>query len=269
MLIAEIHGKVIPEAQGDEDQLTSAVFGHLRYVPPGRFWTRLFSRAMSPPVGGQCLSVQQVAAESGRNLDSFDSLEIHFWPSHPDLGEPDMAMCFTGRRQKPLVVLVEAKLFSPIGGCGQGNQLVRYLRITDDLTRLQPPLPGDALVLVVYLTRKEAITEVQDSLAIYGNTPANRRRLFRLQWQDVCQVIEETLQEPEQPLARRVLTDVDEFLRRRGLNYFNGFWPVEGLKDVQSVDGSFYRPDAIFSGFRLVDGLAEVRVVRGGWCHGN
>jgi hypothetical protein len=34
MLIAELHGKVIAEAQNNEDCLTSWVFGHLRYLPP-------------------------------------------------------------------------------------------------------------------------------------------------------------------------------------------------------------------------------------------
>jgi hypothetical protein len=37
MLIAEIHGKRFPEAEGQEDWLTSAVFGHLRHIPPGVF----------------------------------------------------------------------------------------------------------------------------------------------------------------------------------------------------------------------------------------
>jgi len=35
MLIAEIHGKRFPEAEGQEDWLTSAVFGHLRHIAPG------------------------------------------------------------------------------------------------------------------------------------------------------------------------------------------------------------------------------------------
>ena len=33
MLLAEIHGKTLAEGRNGEDYLTSAVFGHLRYVP--------------------------------------------------------------------------------------------------------------------------------------------------------------------------------------------------------------------------------------------
>ena len=275
MLIAEIHGKVVPETQGDEDQLTSAVFGHLRYISPGRFWAAFFGQAMSLGINGQCLSVAQVAAENGRSIESFETIEIHFWPNYRGLGRPDMAICFTGRNQKPLLVLVEVKLYSPIGGIGEHNQLVRYLKIMDDIRRLQAPIPDEALALVVYLTRKEAISDVQDSLAIYGDSPENRRRLFRLQWQDVYQVIGDILRDwnshspCESPMVRRILIDVGEFLRRRGLSYFNGFRPIADLDSIRYVHGSFFEPEAIFQGFRLVAGMPDVRVVRGGWCNGN
>lgn len=34
MLLAEIHCKIVREALDNEDYITSAVFGHLRYIPP-------------------------------------------------------------------------------------------------------------------------------------------------------------------------------------------------------------------------------------------
>jgi hypothetical protein len=45
MLIAETRGKSAAEVQNNEDYLTSAVFGHLRYVPPNAFWRELFAQA--------------------------------------------------------------------------------------------------------------------------------------------------------------------------------------------------------------------------------
>jgi hypothetical protein len=47
MLLAELHGKRFPEAEGQEDWLTSAVFGNLRHIPPTAFWSSLFERALS------------------------------------------------------------------------------------------------------------------------------------------------------------------------------------------------------------------------------
>lgn len=38
MLLVEIRGHALNAAIGDEDYLTSVVFGHLRYVPPSVFW---------------------------------------------------------------------------------------------------------------------------------------------------------------------------------------------------------------------------------------
>jgi hypothetical protein len=49
MLVAEVHGKRVAEAQDAEDYLTSAVFGHLRYIPPSVFWPDLFALATGLP----------------------------------------------------------------------------------------------------------------------------------------------------------------------------------------------------------------------------
>jgi hypothetical protein len=49
VLLAEIHGKTLEVARDNEDYLTSAVFGHLRYVAPGLFWDELLKRAKGLP----------------------------------------------------------------------------------------------------------------------------------------------------------------------------------------------------------------------------
>ena len=46
MLLAEIRGHAAPEIAGNEDYLTSTVFGHLRYVSMAPFWEAFFSRSV-------------------------------------------------------------------------------------------------------------------------------------------------------------------------------------------------------------------------------
>jgi hypothetical protein len=82
MLIAEIHGKRFPESEGQEDWLTSAVFGHLRLIPPPVFWPGLFERALTietPPislsselsrVGVEVNAIQTLKQCSGRTAGS-------------------------------------------------------------------------------------------------------------------------------------------------------------------------------------------------------
>ena len=49
MLLAEILGKRLEATRNSEDYLTSAVFGHLRYIEPGLFWDTLFAKAGGIP----------------------------------------------------------------------------------------------------------------------------------------------------------------------------------------------------------------------------
>jgi hypothetical protein len=75
MLVAEIHGKRVHEVQDREDYLTSAVFGHLRYIQPGLFWACLFGRALSSPIDGCERSLAQIAKAEGREVGAASSAE--------------------------------------------------------------------------------------------------------------------------------------------------------------------------------------------------
>jgi hypothetical protein len=66
--------------------------------------------------------------------------------------------------------LVEAKLHATKSGLGEDDQLARYLRILDSLADLRPPLPADAITLVVYLTTIDSRNELIDSLTEYGDS---------------------------------------------------------------------------------------------------
>jgi len=238
MLLAEIHGKYDAAIRDNEDYLTSAIFSHLRYVPPGPFWLAFCSRAKTLPIQGVEESLTAVLGEE-YSPTRYETLDVRFWPKSAGLGEPELAICFTGSGQAPLVVLVEVKLWSPKSGHGEHDQLMRYLRIADSIDHLMPPVPPNATVVVVYLTPREASSEVQDSLSVYGDTASSRRRLFRLQWQDVIEAISEVIP-GESGIGRLLLNDVREFLRKRGLEYFRGFGLPTAIDSLCEKCGSFF-----------------------------
>jgi len=85
MLVAEAHGKVCEAAQGHEDSLTSAVFGHLRYVRPGRFWEKFLGAAKGMPGSdgiaitlGQALKDAGVAVEASLTKENVRKYPIGY-----------------------------------------------------------------------------------------------------------------------------------------------------------------------------------------------
>src|SRR3954452_21752230 len=91
MLVAEIYRKGFEEARNHEDYLTSAVFGHLRYLPPGIFWEDLFKLAKGmPSVDGAEANLAEAAAAVAAPVCRYRQLRVHFWRNHPEWGEPDL-----------------------------------------------------------------------------------------------------------------------------------------------------------------------------------
>ena len=172
-----------------------------------------------------------------------------------------MAVCFTGGGQPPLVLLVEVKLWSLKHGEGDQDQLKRYLDIADDLAHL-PEMPESAVAIVVYLTPRESFSEVMESLRIYGDTPGNQARIFRLHWSSVTECIGEALNGAS-GLDRLILSDVRSFLQAQGLERFSGFKTVSGLPGLPSGDGGFYQSRSRFSGFHVVEGSELLESIRG------
>jgi hypothetical protein len=166
------------------------------------------------------------------------------------------------------VILVEVKLWSPKSGHGENDQLMRYLCIADDLHNLEPTVPADSTAVVMYLTPRDSTAEVRESLCIYGDSDSSRRRLFRLQWQDCVDAAEQCIPR-ETDQNRVIVSDVMGFLRQRGLEYFNGFCLVNGLEQLEASHGPFYTEGRAFDGFEQVQGIGEVKVVKGAWCNGN
>lgn len=262
-MLAEIHGKYDLAVRDHEDYLTSTVFSHLRYIAPGPFWQELLSRAMTVPINGTEHSLCSAIGDK-HEPRRYEFLDVHFWPRAVGLGEPELAMCFTGGNQEPLVLLVEVKLWSAKSGDGEHDQLMRYLRIADSIELLQPAIPPNAAVVVLYMTPREALNEVRESLEQAGDTDQNRRRLFRLQWQDMIEAIDAILLNESQ-FNQRILADVRDFLRVRQLEYFRGFRTTMAVNELQVGCGLFYLHQNAFYGFQAVRSLSNVAIVRGAW----
>jgi hypothetical protein len=262
MLIAELHGKVVAEAQNNEDCLTSCVFGHLRYLPPAVFWEQFLSCAITVPIDGESRSLTDVLGEQQIYISQYSDLTVNNWLSHPKFGEPDLALLFSGGGMQPLVILIEAKLWAEKSGVAENDQLGRYLRSSSDLGSFNPPLPTSAKVALIYLTPRESLSEVMETLALCDDIEA-RELLFRVQWQDVIDAAERSLSSERNSLHRLILTDVAEFLRRRGLEYFKGFSTDSSLPLLNEKEFAFYsRGTRAFSTPNLPDCF---QIQRGEW----
>lgn len=264
MLVAEIHGKYVPEARNFEDYLTSAVFGHLRYIKPGAFWDGLFEIAKSQPIESKAITVsERIRKVIGCPLSSFATLEAIFWPEHKE-GIPDLVLHFSGNQSRSVVILVEAKLTATKSGTGEHDQLARYLRILDSLGGLRPPVPSDALALAVYLTATDSRAEIIESLVQHGDTEEARSRLFHLQWQDVIRAVDMT--SPSSELEALILDDVRRFLRKRSLEYFSGMEDATKIPAVIEADGDFLKNEPLFDLDSIPTGLD---IIDERWMHAN
>jgi Holliday junction resolvase-like predicted endonuclease len=233
MLIAEIHGKRFPEAEGQEDWLTSAVFGHLRHIPPGIFWPDLFNRAFT--IGENPSSLYSRVCAAGVQLANYSDLDILFWKCFDGYGEPDIILQFSGGTQAPLIVIVEVKLNSGKSGVGEDDQLKRYLELMDDRAAFFPASKVNTdQCYLVYLTRNFAKMEIEDSVnrSVESGKKDAAERLYGLQWQDVLECAEAIRD------SRSLLEEVAEFLKRRGFEAFRGFnsW----VPPLKSASGAFY-----------------------------
>lgn len=231
MLIAVIHGKRFPEAEGQEDWLTSAVFGHLRHVAPGAFWADLLDRARTVGTG---VSLYSRISADGIRLDRYSKLDIHFWRSWENYGEPDLILCFSGGNQSPLIIAIEVKLDSGKSAIGENDQLKRYLQLLDDRDALRLLFPESNHRYLIYLTRIFPKLEIEDSIRVAVNAGIGdaQDRMFGLQWQDVLE--SSSANSAGEPL----LDEVAQFLKIREFEAFRGFrFPPA---DFEQISGAFY-----------------------------
>lgn len=276
MLVAEAHGKVVAEARDDEDYLTSAVFGHLRYIPPSIFWGNLLGRARGMQ---ECTSLADAVRSRGACVDEYTRLETHFWPRHLSLGEPDLILHFSGEGLPSLFVLIEVKLWSGKSGFGEKDQLARYVRLLDELETLGFKVEKDDVKLLVYLTPRESSVELEESLRAITESESARNRMFRLQWQDIAETARQSAAKPLPNYAEKatvtwaphILEDVSSFLDRRNLTFFRGFARKDDLVDLVPMAIVFSAPAAacssFFKGMSEYPDLQLCDVEKGRWTH--
>jgi hypothetical protein len=263
MLLAGICGKASPEAERDEDMLTSTVFSHLRYVAPPYFWHELLTKALMVDVVGE--SGTTLASDiAGQNLavKQYERLDICFWPRISYSAEPDLILTFSGGRQVDLVILIEAKFMSGKSGSADDDQLLKYYRILHDTDTPFGKLRKNAAKFLVYLTANDPVFDVRESLHASTKSGIPAAKIYVLRWQDIQDIAEReyrrlTLQSPNSA-SGLVLRDVSRFLRKLRLEYFCGFIEMEGLA---SVSGAFY--DSLY--FRKLPLLDYFPIQSGAW----
>lgn len=112
--------------------------------PPTVFWEEFLANAIGIPVGGESNSLIEVLGKQQIRISSYSTVRVLSWPTHPKFGEPDLALVFMGEGMRPLVLFIEAKLWSEKSGREENDQLARYLRAIHDLSSFSPRLPESA-----------------------------------------------------------------------------------------------------------------------------
>jgi hypothetical protein len=251
VLLAEVHGHGSRDLADNEDYLTSAVFGHLRYIRPALFWSALFSRAVGIPVNGKEQPLLEFLKAECIEVSEFSRLDAYFWPSHEIFGTPDLILCFSAEGRAPLVVVCEAKLWAGKSGVDEHDQLLRYLKLLRSLESVRPRLNvlehGKVTVALLYITPRDSLGEVLETAALCSQQPDLIKLLYRVQWQDVTDAADESQPQADR-LDRLLLSDLSSFLKRRGLEYFRGFCPPSVLA-LDESEAHFYGSTGTFIGF--------------------
>ncbi len=260
-MIAGIKGKDVREARDHEDSLTSAVFGHLRYLPPGVFWPRLFDKVRDATKDKRTLA-SVLANSDNFSLTQCAKLKIAFWPADcgKDIGEPDIILTFCNRDDLPLLtIVVEVKFHAE----QSGDQLARYMKLVKN-----PPASYKAdYVCLIYLTPRESLHEINKTIRADKKLEKFRDRMFRLQWQDVLDAA--NMKGDRSFLHNTILADLVEFLRKRGLERFNGIQPVKKLELFNIKPAPWLLSDRSkdrqFNGMKESNALKTFAIKKGAW----
>lgn len=151
-------------------------------------------------------------------------------------------------------MLIEAKLWAEKSGSGEHDQLVRYLKILDDLTAFDFETQNEGCTspcaVLLYLTARDSLPEIAESHRLWGAGRPGFDRLFRAQWQDIVTAAW-MLDGPVDRISRMILADVSSFLAARRLEYFGGFRRESVLPFVEA-EGAFYNQASKFAGFVIL-----------------
>ena len=129
------------------------------------------------------------------------------------------------------------------------------MRLLEDLESLGLSLGKhdieSAAKAVVYIKPSDPLMEMRETSMLCRKYSISCDCLFGLEWQDVVEAADRCLSQAA-GVSRLVLTDVEAFLKRRGLEYFKGFRLLP-LAEIASSDGAFYDASEAFAGFATVN----------------
>jgi len=188
---------------GEEDTLTSRVFGALRITDPATVTVPLLKR--------MGIDIEQ---------DEVDSLELALWPQYGGT-EPDVAIT-----TKTQLAFIEAKLDSP----SSAEQLEREYRQGKQVGK------RFKLLLVTKDYRQpDAFHEAWSSLQREFGEPS----MAWLRWQNLTAALKEiACEETIDSVSRRLLQAVVTLLEAKGLRGFNGIQPA-WIETVSNSLGSY------------------------------
>jgi hypothetical protein len=248
MIDAELRGKLGADGSRAhdraEDLLTSTVFGLLRYLPISEGLLPFLGRARPVQTGDLG---SHVRTEPGWiDLEGVTQVELKFWPSFKEFGEPDVLIHLRNTDRVIHLVLIEAKLFSPksskageedgelaVEDKPDPDQLVRYWQ---GLRRQQEVVAGASCSLI-YLTSHGTppLAELRDSVC-----RASGMRLAWLSWRDAWFVAHQLALSTRSPPAE----DMVRLLAHKGFREFVGF--DESLIPMLRFPASFWQPSGFF-----------------------
>lgn len=235
MVQAEIHGKVPAEIRGDEDVLTSTVFGLLEFVPLDLVLLPWMATARN--LAGRPPPLEMAY--------SFSGVAFRYWPRFPELGdrtELDLLLSLLRPDGSADLVALEVKYRSgpsgwPVARELDGSvrgQLGREWAIVAHLPAGDAPGAPSMVArrLLLYVTPEPskprvAMRAMVDEVTQKNGAAGFEDSLFWLCWLDLFLEVEKVLSGPLGEPDRTVLERLAAYLRSRRLESFSSIRPPE------------------------------------------
>ncbi|MGO9246751.1 MAG: hypothetical protein ACLPT4_13675 [Verrucomicrobiia bacterium] len=211
MIEATLRGKVPTDARSDEDCLTSTVWGLLKYRPIRPILARFVSKAAL--YSDQAVRLGEKIPEK---LLDVDRLQVVFWPSDPEFGQPDILILGLD-----LALVVEVKYHAELSGVDQLRKYHSFLnsRYSDKTHRH-----------VVYLTANWVAPELTNEA-----TTGLETSLWWLSWYELVDAAREL--SCISPAADEIRNDLVRYLQHLGFEFFQGIQ----LPNVEELETVFWQ----------------------------
>lgn len=261
MTIAELHGKISHTGANLHDQmedlLTSDVFSVCKYVRPATLLLPFLRTA-----------IDLYGTSVGNALSEHVSeVDYCFWPLLQH-SEPDLLLCLHVGNGKHILVMVEAKYYSPKSGRllemedlevaqGPSDQLAReYLDLLDAHQHFGLQNQDIQYRCLIYLTahRFIPIKSLQESMSeILHHVSASAVNLLWTSWFKLHPLLrEETYWLPwEKP----ILQDLCLLMERKAMIAFSGFRSLQNLKSI--TETPVYVRGGYFTAIRRISPISR------------